>query len=184
MAAVPPPVRVCRIDIKRSGVVVDQIKFTYSDKSCWYFGHDGGTTDRRPAIMSEGEYIVRVTHERLDNFNFKCAAAGIEFETNKGRVFEYCPHKADQQLSKQVTFRAQAGHEIVSLHIEHGTLHGVEEIPCHDHERTVVPKKVAVVRRPMLISIPEEEEEEEVDKETASQSFSTHSSQDCGEHVH
>ena len=34
---------------------------------------------------------MKVTHERLHNL--RCAAASVEFKTNKGRVFTYCPRK-------------------------------------------------------------------------------------------
>ena len=39
--------------------------------------------------MTEGEYLTRVTHETF--VNYRCAAAGVEFETNKGRIFSYQP---------------------------------------------------------------------------------------------
>ena len=39
--------------------------------------------------MTEGEYLTRITHETF--VNYRCAAAGVEFETNKGRIFSYQP---------------------------------------------------------------------------------------------
>ena len=62
----------------------------YDDESNWCYGwSDGGKADNRPAVMTEGEYLVTVTHESF--FNYRCAAAAVEFETNKGRVFSYQP---------------------------------------------------------------------------------------------
>ena len=114
-----------RIDVKH-GWAVDQIKFTYADGSSWSAGQDGGSADRRPAVMSAGEYLTRVTHERF--VNYRCAAAGVAFETNKGRRFEYYPDKvASRRADEQVTIEARRGHEIVALRIERGVLRGVEQ---------------------------------------------------------
>ena len=62
----------------------------YDDKSTWCYGwSDGGKADKRQAVMTDGEYLTTVTQESF--FNYRCAAAAIEFKTNKGRVFSYEP---------------------------------------------------------------------------------------------
>ena len=67
-----------------------QIKFVYDDDTTWCYGwSDGGREDNRHAVMTEGEYLTRITHETF--VNYRCAAAGVEFETNKGRIFSYQP---------------------------------------------------------------------------------------------
>ena len=67
-----------------------QIKFVYDDETTWCYGwSDGGKEDNRPVILVKGEFLTRVTHETLHNFRY--AAAGVEFETNKGRIFSYQP---------------------------------------------------------------------------------------------
>ena len=63
-----------RIVIKRSDAI-DQIKIEYDDGTQWSCGHDGGKADNRPAVMTKGEHLVRVTHERF--VNYKSAAAAI-----------------------------------------------------------------------------------------------------------
>ena len=45
-----------------------------------------------------GEYLIRVTHEKL--YNLRCAGAFVEFETNKGRVFCYQPSAKQNMSSK------------------------------------------------------------------------------------
>ena len=76
--------------IEKIIIFFSQIKFIYDDDTnCCYGWSDGGKSDNRPAIMTDGEYLTRVTHETF--YNYRCAAAGVEFETNKGRVFSYQP---------------------------------------------------------------------------------------------
>ena len=57
--------RVHKISARR-GWAIDQIKFEYSDGKTWAVGIDGGRKDNRDFIMTKGEYIVRVTHEKLE----------------------------------------------------------------------------------------------------------------------
>jgi len=125
--------RLKRIEIKR-GDAIDQIKFIYSDDSTWAIGHDsGGKADVRPAIMTEGEYLVRVTHEKL--YNLRCAAASVEFETNKGRVFAYQPKAmTTNSKSEQTTIHAEPGKEIIGLKIHHGILLGTQQQDCEDRQ--------------------------------------------------
>jgi len=116
-----------RIDIKRSDGI-DQIKFTYDDDTAWFAGHDGGKADARAAIMTQGEYLVRVTHERFENL--KSAGAAVKFETSKGRVFCYQPTAlASKRKDEETTMHADPGHEIISLNIERGVLKGIEQRP-------------------------------------------------------
>ena len=76
--------------IEKIIIFFSQIKFIYDDDTnCCYGWSDGGKSDNRPAIMTDGEYLTRVTHETF--YNYRCAAAGVEFETNKGRAFSYQP---------------------------------------------------------------------------------------------
>jgi hypothetical protein len=122
-----PEYRLSRVDISR-GDGIDSIKMTYDDASIWCHGHDGGKEDNRPMILTEGEYLVRVTHETF--LNHKAAAAAVEFETNKGRVFEYHPlNYATKWDTECTTVTAQTGHEIVGLTIRHGVLIGSEQQP-------------------------------------------------------
>ena len=110
----------------RSGDAIDQVKFVYADKSEHTLGHDSGKADPRSLILSEGEHIVRVTHETFENFT--CAAAAIEFETNRHRVFAYRPRAMTTGWkSEQMTVVAEPGHEIVALRIWRGTLRGSEQ---------------------------------------------------------
>ena len=46
--------------------MIDQIKFEYDDNKTWANGIDGGVEDNRKLIMTPGEYLVRVTHETLE----------------------------------------------------------------------------------------------------------------------
>ena len=58
------PYRIRKISARR-GWAIDQIKFEYTDGKIWSVGIDGGRKDNRDFIMTKGEYIVRVTHEKL-----------------------------------------------------------------------------------------------------------------------
>ena len=69
----------------RSGI--SQIKFSFDDDKDWCYGQGGGVESNRYLIFGKGEYLVRVTHERM--YNYTSAGVFIEFETNKGRVFTY-----------------------------------------------------------------------------------------------
>ena len=121
-----PGYRLARIDVKL-GDALDQIKFTFDDDTEFCIGHDGGKADLRPAILTPGEHIVRVTHERF--INFKCAGAAVEFETNKGRVFTYEPGLTTKWKSEQETIVALPGHEIIGLIIRRGVLKGSHQQP-------------------------------------------------------
>jgi hypothetical protein len=55
----------------------------FDDDTSWSNGHDGGKTDNRPVVLTEGEYLTRITHETF--YNYKHAAIAVEFESNKGR---------------------------------------------------------------------------------------------------
>ena len=117
--------QVKRIEIKRSNCI-DQIRFIYEDQTQWSIGHDGGKTDPRIAIMTDGEYIVRVTHERFPNYT--CAGASVEFETNLGRIFSYHPSSlASRRASEETTFHATPGKAIISLCIHRGVIKGIVE---------------------------------------------------------
>ena len=58
------PYRVHKISARR-GWAIDQIRFEYTDGKIWSVGIHGGRKDNRDFIMTRGEYIVRVTHEKL-----------------------------------------------------------------------------------------------------------------------
>ena len=104
-----------------------QIKFVYDDETTWCYGwSDGGKEDNRPVILVKGEFLTRVTHETLHNFRY--AAAGVEFETNKGRIFSYQPlGMSTNWKSEQTTICALPGKEIIGLKIKHGVLIGTEQ---------------------------------------------------------
>ena len=57
--------RLTRISVRR-GAAIDQINFHYDDGKSWSVGIDGGRKDNRDFIFTPGEYLVRVTHEALD----------------------------------------------------------------------------------------------------------------------
>ena len=76
--------------------------------------------------MFKGEFLTRVTHETLHNHRY--AAAGVEFETNKGRIFSYQPlGMSTNWKSEQTTLCALPGKEIIGLKIKHGVLIGTEQ---------------------------------------------------------
>ena len=100
----------------RRGWAIDQIKFEYTDGKAWSVGIDGGRKDNRDFIMTTGEYIVRVTHEKLPQRWY--AGASVEFETNKGRMISFHPYLATRQNDQVVTYRADKGKEIIMLKIK------------------------------------------------------------------
>lgn len=118
--------RLKSIEIKR-GDAIDSIKFNFSDGTAWSTGHDGGKADDRVAVMTPGEYLVGITHERF--VNFKCAASGVEFVTNLGRTFSYQPSMATRRKSEQMQVRATPGNEIIALKIDRGVLVGATQQP-------------------------------------------------------
>ena len=127
--------QVKRIEIKRSNCI-DQIRFIYADDTQWSIGHDGGKTDPRIAIMTDGEYIVRVTHERFPNYT--CAGASVEFETNLGRILSYHPSSlASRRASEETTFHASPSKAITSLCIRRGVIEGIVEhsAPASNQDR-------------------------------------------------
>ena len=109
----------------RSSDAIDQIKFIYSDGKVWCVGQDCGRVDDRVAILTEAEYLVRVSHEKF--YNYHCAGSAIEFETNMGRIFSYSAAKTTSRASEKVTFIADQGYEIIELNIRKGVLHGIEQ---------------------------------------------------------
>ena len=109
----------------RSSDAIDQIKFIYNDGKVWSVGQDCGKEDVRAAIMTEGEYLIRISHEKF--YNFQCAGSAVEFETNKGRIFSYSSAKTTSKNSEKVTFKAENGSEIIELNIRKGVLHGIEQ---------------------------------------------------------
>jgi len=128
--------RLKRVDIIAQGSI-SQIKFTYDDESIWCYGPDRGTKSNRPIILHEGEYLVRVSHERL--YDYACAGALVEFETNKGRVFHYTPGNswrgyATGWKSETTTVKVEDGMEIISLVIKRGILIGVEQQPIAEED--------------------------------------------------
>lgn len=125
--------RLKRVDISR-GDGIDAIKMTYDDDSIWCHGHDGGKVDNRPLILTDGEHVVKVVHETFKNH--KTAAASVDFETNKGRVFQYHPTQLTTRWESELTtVTAQPGHEIIGLTIRHGTLVGSEQQPASSRLR-------------------------------------------------
>ena len=57
--------RVKKITARR-GLAIDQIKFEYTDGKTWSVGMDGGRKDNREIVLTKGEYIVKVTHEKFE----------------------------------------------------------------------------------------------------------------------
>ena len=100
----------------RKGWALDQIKFEYDDGKIWSVGIDGGTQDNRDFIMTPGEYLVRVTHETLNQRWY--AGASVEFETNKGRVVSFLPYFSTGIKDQLTTMRADPGKEIIMLKIK------------------------------------------------------------------
>ena len=117
--------RIKKIEVKKYEAI-DQIKITYDDNTEWTSGHDDGDKDSRSVIMTEGEYLVRVTHETLENH--EKAGAMVEFETNRGRIFLYKPSELDSvsygAKGELSTMWAKEGFEIVSMKIRQGKLVG------------------------------------------------------------
>lgn len=128
--------RLKRVEIHRSDSL-DQIKFEYTDGTRWFCGHDGGKADPRVAIMTQGEFIVTVLHERF--FNFRSAGAAVQFTTNKGRTFGYFPRRlATKRRSETTEMTAKPGHEIIRLDIRRGVLEGIVEQLAPSDEAAVV----------------------------------------------
>jgi len=98
--------------------------------------------------MTQGEYLVRVTHETL--YDHECAGASVEFETNKGRIFQYKPSEMDSisrgRECDKVTVRAEKNHEIISLKIRRGELLGSEQQPVPEEDLKYEHSKERVVR--------------------------------------
>jgi subfamily B ATP-binding cassette protein MsbA len=127
------------IEVMRSAAI-DQIKFIYDDDTSWTCGHDGGKRDSQVAIMTPGEYLVRVSHERFENHTY--AGAAVEFETNKGRTFKYHTRRmTTMDPSQVVTIQANPNHEIISLEIRHGVLLGVKQQLVPQDEQQPQPKE-------------------------------------------
>ena len=84
--------RVTKVTVKK-WEVIDQIKIHFDDDTEWSYGPDCGDEDPRALIMTDGEYLIRATHEKL--YDHESAGASIEFETNKGRVFKFAPSEID-----------------------------------------------------------------------------------------
>ena len=100
-----------------------EIKFVYDDMTEWVYGRGGGHTDKLKLIMTKGEYLKRVTHERF--LNYSSAGAAVEFETNKGRIFSYEPVTfTTKHRCERDTIVAEEGHEILALKIRRGMLVG------------------------------------------------------------
>jgi len=134
----PAAYRLRRIEVHRSDAL-DQIKFEYSDGTRWLCGHDGGKADPRVAVMTAGEFVVKVEHERF--FNLRSAGAAVQFTTNKGRIFGYFPRVlATKQRAETTQMVAKPGHEIIRLNIRRGILEGIIEQP--------VPAEEASARHP------------------------------------
>ena len=131
--------RVSKVEVKKYEVI-DQIKIHYDDDTEWSFGPDCGDDDPRALIMTSGEYLIRVTHEKL--IDHESAAATVEFETNKGRVFKFAPSELESiTLGRDediTTVIADEGYEIVSLIIRRGQLIGTEQqpVPAEDLEQS------------------------------------------------
>jgi len=120
-----PEYRVARIEVKR-GDAIDQIKFVYDDGSEWSCGHNGGKDASGAIILSTGEHITKVVHERF--VNHKCAGAAVEFHSSKGRVFGFAPPRMTTGWqSEQVTVEAQPDHEIIGLIVRRGVLLGTQQ---------------------------------------------------------
>ena len=129
--------RLKRVDITTQESI-SQIKFTYDDDSVWCYGPERGTKSNRPILLHSGEYLIRVSHERL--YDYACAGALVEFETNKGRVFHYTPGNswsgyATGWESETTTVKAEEGMEIISLVIKRGILIGVEQQPIAEENK-------------------------------------------------
>ena len=106
------------------GDAINKIKFTFDDRTTWSTGNDGGKSDSTPVILTTGEYIVKVRHEKL--LNKLCAGAGVHFETNKGRLFSYTPSLSTKRAQDETVMTAEPGNEIISLRIIKGILIGIE----------------------------------------------------------
>eukprot|EP00040_Diaphanoeca_grandis_P017754 m.93060 g.93060 ORF g.93060 m.93060 type:complete len:898 (-) comp26600_c0_seq1:338-3031(-) len=163
-----PPYRLNKIEIHRSDAI-DRIKFTYSDDTTWLVGHDGGKADPRIAIMTPGEYLVAVTHERFYNYN--CAGAAVCFKTNKGRTFGYYPRvMATKKQSELVEFKAQAAHEIISLKIKRGVLEGIVQQPVPQNEQA---SKIESEWYVVASVNPKEDDEEDDEASTSTAALSS-----------
>ena len=113
-----------KIEIFR-GDAINKIKFTYDDRTTWAVGNDSGRSNSNPIILTKGEYIIKVRHEKY--FNKLCAGAGVHFETNKHRTFSYLPDISTKRAKDETVMTADSGKEIISLKIIKGTLINIEQ---------------------------------------------------------
>lgn len=131
--------RLKKIVVHRSDAI-DQIKFEYDDETQYYCGHDAGTADPRELILTEGEYVVKVAHERFDNIY--SAGAAVCFTTNKGRIFGYYPSRMATKHAEEITtLEATPGHEIIRLVIRGGILEAIVEQAVPPGEAAIVHPK-------------------------------------------
>lgn len=121
-----PSFRLARIEVARTDAI-DMIKFVYDDDTTWVSGR-GQPDSEPPAIMTPGEYVVKVVHERFASR--KVAAAAVTFWTNKNRKFEFLPRLASKQKSETTTVEALPGNEIIALTIRRGVLRGSQQQPA------------------------------------------------------
>ena len=127
--------RVSKLSAKKFSLL-DQIKIHYDDNTEWSYGPDCGDDDARVLVMTEGEYLIRCTHETL--IDHESAGAAVEFETNKGRIVKFAPCEEDSislgRDEDKKTVIADEGYEIVSLIIDRGELKGSEQQPVPEEE--------------------------------------------------
>ena len=89
------------------------------------------------AILQRFLHQVRVTHETL--ISRRWAAASLELETNRGRIFTFEPVCSRTPKHKRTIITADPGMEILSIQIKSGALVGYLQQPCG--EQSVVNKE-------------------------------------------
>ena len=89
------------------------------------------------AILQRFFHQVRVTHETL--ISRRWAAASLELETNRGRIFTFEPVCSRTPKHKRTIITADPGMEILSIQIKSGALVGYMQQPCG--EQSVVNKE-------------------------------------------
>ena len=112
----------------RTGNYLEQIKFIFRNGEKSTIGSSKGKLEKVSPIMTENEYLVKVSHELYKN-NFSIGL-GITFKTNKGRIFDfYTSSLSTKYQSEMIHMKAEEGSEIVNLKIRKGVLQGITTSP-------------------------------------------------------
>jgi hypothetical protein len=67
----------------RTGLLVDGVRFVFSDGSSRIFGSSTGGSERQALVMNDGEHLAKVTAR------VGASTDGIQFETSAGRQSDW-----------------------------------------------------------------------------------------------